>query len=740
MRQGDRVHFIGIDLAWGDKQPTGLAVIDDDARLLHVSAVRTDDEIAAGLAAYVEGDCLAAIDAPIVVTNATGSRPAEQQLSKDFRRYDAGTHPSNTGKPEFANGTRAARVAKRLGLDIDPRSGRRRRAIEVYPHPATIVLFGLPKVLRYKAKPGRDVDLLRSELLTLMTFVAGVVSTDETWAGLHDQVENATRKSELRRVEDQVDAVLCAYVAHFVEHRPDLVTRYGDPETGYIVTPTLGAEVVPPQADVVRDAVREYAAQHAELTRAGQQAVVLVQGLLDEAGINYLSVSGRTKSVPSFAEKAARTKAGTPLYTDPLTQITDLLGVRVITYVRDDVDAVADVLAEQVLVHDDRDWGLQTANEGRFGYASRHLMIGLDPAREDHPDFAHLRGHPAQVQVRTVLQHAWAEFEHDIRYKGTVPAEHVGEFDRRFTLAAGLLELADREFSEIRERLRGAAPDVSEARATTTRDSTPVSWRRSSPGSTRRRAGRGPTTTAGSPASCSSSASPRWSSWVRSCARPTRPPSPRGWTTDTRRAPCAGWTTPCSGSSASATSRCTRTPSGPGCSSTGSSGCGGTSVAGSRRRAADGDGPGRAQCTRPRRTRASSRAPSDSLSVISPAAISATSSGIGTVRTPVMPSASCSAPPTGCRPVASTTRPGACATPFSECTGPRSVNERAARPVSSRSSRPAAASVSSPSVPPAGTSQDSPPREYRSTATSTTSSASVTGTTNTAGERTSTTP
>ena len=226
-----------------------------------------------------------------------------------------------------------------------------------------------------------------------MTFVAGVVSTDETWAGLQDQVENATRKSELRRVEDQVDAVLCAYLAHFVEHRPDLVTRYGDPETGYIVTPTLGAEVVPPQADLVRDAVREYAAQHAELTRAGQQAVALVQGLLDEAGINYLSVSGRTKSVPSFAEKAARTKAGTPLYTDPATQITDLLGVRVITYVRDDVDAVADVLAEQVLVHDDRDWGLQTANEGRFGYASRHLMIGLDPAREDHPDFAHLRGH-----------------------------------------------------------------------------------------------------------------------------------------------------------------------------------------------------------------------------------------------------------------------------------------------------------------------------------------------------------
>jgi predicted RNase H-like nuclease/ppGpp synthetase/RelA/SpoT-type nucleotidyltranferase len=462
MGQGGSVHFIGIDLAWGERQPTGLAVLDEEARLLHVSAVRTDDDIVAGLAAYAEGPCLAAIDAPIVVTNATGSRPAEQQLSRDFRRFDAGTHPSNTGKPEFADGTRAARVARRLGLDVDPRSGRRRRAIEVYPHPATIVLFALPKVLRYKAKPGRDVELLRSELLRLMTFVEGVVVTDETWLGLREQVESATRKSELRRVEDQVDAVLCAYLAHFVEHRPDLVTHYGDAETGYIVTPTLGAELAPPQADVVRAAVQEYAARHAELSRAGQEAVALVQELLDQAGINYLSVTGRTKSIPSFAEKAARTRAGVPLYSDPLTQITDLLGIRVITYVRDDVDAVADVLAEQVIVHDDRDWGLATANEGRFGYASRHLMISLDPARESDPDLGRLRGHRAQVQVRTVLQHAWAEFEHDIRYKGTVPAEHVGDFDRRFTLAAGLLELADREFSEIRERLRGATPAATE--------------------------------------------------------------------------------------------------------------------------------------------------------------------------------------------------------------------------------------------------------------------------------------
>ena len=101
----------------------------------------------------------------------------------------------------------------------------------------------------------------------------------------------------------------------------------------------------------------------------------------------------------------------------------------------------------------------------------------------------------AQVQVRTVLQHAWAEFEHDIRYKGTVPAEHARDFDRRFTLAAGLLELADQEFTTIRERLRGGPVAEPEPRAGRRAASAPASWPPTSPGSTRTPSGRAPTTT-----------------------------------------------------------------------------------------------------------------------------------------------------------------------------------------------------------------------------------------------------
>ena len=63
-----------------------------------------------------------------------------------------------------------------------------------------------------------------------------------------------------------------------------------------------------------------------------------------------------------------------------------------------------------------------------------------------------------------MLQHAWAEFEHDIRYKGTVPDDHAPDLNRRFALAAGLLELADREFTAIRDRVQ-ATMTVQEAEA-----------------------------------------------------------------------------------------------------------------------------------------------------------------------------------------------------------------------------------------------------------------------------------
>jgi predicted RNase H-like nuclease len=244
------MYFVGVDLAWAGRKPTGVAVLDTGGHLMHLGAARDDAAVLAALSPYVRGDCLVAFDAPLVVTNRTGQRPAEAALNRDFRRFEAGAHPVNTAKPEFADAPRAALLARALGLDTDPYSSSARRAIEVYPHPATVVLFRLARTLKYKAKPGRDVAGLRSELLLLMDGIEKLadapvpldVATEE-WAQLRRQVAGAHRKSELRRAEDPVDAVVCAYVALYAQRCPSGVAVYGDFATGYIVTPSLPPEM-----------------------------------------------------------------------------------------------------------------------------------------------------------------------------------------------------------------------------------------------------------------------------------------------------------------------------------------------------------------------------------------------------------------------------------------------------------------------------------------------------------------
>jgi predicted RNase H-like nuclease len=243
------MYFVGLDLASGEKNQTGVAVIDSDGRLLHVGAAQDDASIEGAIAPYVSDECLVAIDAPLIVNNPTGHRPCEAALNRDFERFDAGARPANADKPEFKD-PRGARIATALGLDMDPTSTESRRAIEVYPHPATVVLFELKKILKYKRGAFED---RHRELLQLMTLIEGLdgatprlrANRSVAWVTLRKQVEAATRPGQLDRDEDPVDAVVCAYVALYWYHRPEDVTVYGDFATGYIVTPTLPSDLAP---------------------------------------------------------------------------------------------------------------------------------------------------------------------------------------------------------------------------------------------------------------------------------------------------------------------------------------------------------------------------------------------------------------------------------------------------------------------------------------------------------------
>jgi hypothetical protein len=147
-----------------------------------------------------------------------------------------------------------------------------------------------------------------------------------------------------------------------------------------------------------------------------------------------------------------------PKYPDPIGEITDLAAARVITFFLGTIDAVDDVIRRELQVLERLDKGNVLIVEERLGYRSVHYLVQLRANRTTLPEYARFTDLVSEIQLRTVLQHAWAEIEHDIQYKSveTIPTP----IRRRFMALAGLLEIADREFQSVQEedeRLREVA-------------------------------------------------------------------------------------------------------------------------------------------------------------------------------------------------------------------------------------------------------------------------------------------
>jgi ppGpp synthetase/RelA/SpoT-type nucleotidyltranferase len=179
----------------------------------------------------------------------------------------------------------------------------------------------------------------------------------------------------------------------------------------------------------------------------------IISAALESAGLLVHTLEVRAKDPESFGRKAARRSAEDPeqpKYTDPLTQITDLAGGRVIAFFLRDVDAIAPIIRGEFEVLEEIDKSAEREAEGTFvGYQSIHFIVRLKDTRTGLPEYARFEGLVAEVQARTILQHAWAEIEHDMQYKAVdaIPAA----IRRRFASLAGMIAVADREFQAIQE-------------------------------------------------------------------------------------------------------------------------------------------------------------------------------------------------------------------------------------------------------------------------------------------------
>jgi len=191
-------------------------------------------------------------------------------------------------------------------------------------------------------------------------------------------------------------------------------------------------------------------------------ARILVE-CLKKRKINVHSVQHRAKDPTSFGRKSAipsETDPNSPKYPKPLEQITDLAGVRIITFFPEFVTKINGFIHDEFEIVEQSDKGQELIEQERFGYQSVHYLVRLKPERAVLAEYESFAKAVTEVQVRTILQHAWAEIEHDIQYRSTttIPVE----IRRRFMVLAGMLELADREFQAVHNLDRELTEHASE--------------------------------------------------------------------------------------------------------------------------------------------------------------------------------------------------------------------------------------------------------------------------------------
>ena len=181
---------------------------------------------------------------------------------------------------------------------------------------------------------------------------------------------------------------------------------------------------------------------------------ILVRALKHQTVLVH-SIESRAKEIDSFGKKATLPDPAdpeNPKYPDPIHDITDLAAARVITFFLSTLQQTDDVITAEFEIIEKNDRGGEATGEARLGYQSIHYLVKLKENRLQLPEYARFRGLIAELQVRTILQHAWAEIEHEIQYKAADVDVLPKSIRRRFLSLAGMLEIGDREFQAIADQ------------------------------------------------------------------------------------------------------------------------------------------------------------------------------------------------------------------------------------------------------------------------------------------------
>ena len=199
----------------------------------------------------------------------------------------------------------------------------------------------------------------------------------------------------------------------------------------------------------------EYDKRCDQYSDLAKQTETLLQRIVEENGLRVHSIMSRVKTRSSLENKLGKDDHEYSC----LDEVTDLAGIRIITYFADEVDKVAEIVENQFEIDRKNSVDKRVAlDPDRFGYLSLHYIAYLSPARLKLPEYKRFKDCKVEIQIRSILQHAWAEIEHDLGYKSKAAIPR--DTRRSFARLAGMLEIVDQEFDRIRDSLEKYESEV----------------------------------------------------------------------------------------------------------------------------------------------------------------------------------------------------------------------------------------------------------------------------------------
>lgn len=204
--------FIGIDLAWGEKNFSGfsaLTPLNNKLKILDIKLLHSLEDIIKEIQNYKAEKIYIGVDAPLLVPNENGNREIEKNFNKDNAKYKISMLPINrkllTKYSPIIRSELLFQELEKLGFLRDFKNNK--VVFEVYPHATIAQCFNKNKILPYKRKKGRDTEFIKIQLKKYQKYLQNISHSHLFFEQNIDELKGQT----LKDYEDKLDSFVCAY-------------------------------------------------------------------------------------------------------------------------------------------------------------------------------------------------------------------------------------------------------------------------------------------------------------------------------------------------------------------------------------------------------------------------------------------------------------------------------------------------------------------------------------------------